>query len=61
MSDDELARLRARVAELEAELVLRRSGIPTAPPCTDGYWRNEKHPPPPSATGGENADPREDT
>lgn len=48
-----------KIDELEAELASRRSGIATAPPCTDGYWRNEKHPPPPSATGGENADPRE--
>lgn len=49
------------IEELRAELALRRSGIAAAPPCTDGYWRNERHPPPPSATSGENADPREDT
>lgn len=49
------------IDELRQELALRRSGIATAPPCTDGYWRNEIHPPPPSATSGENADPREVT
>lgn len=49
------------IEELREELALRRSGIAAAPPCTDGYWRNERHPPPPSATSGENADPREDT
>lgn len=49
------------IEELREELALRRSGIATAPPCTDGYWRNERHPPPPSATSGENANPREDT
>lgn len=49
------------IDELREELALRRSGMASAPPCTDGYWRNERHPPPPSATSGENADPREDT
>lgn len=53
--------IRGMAEDERAELMSRRSGIATAPPCTDGYWRNERHPPPPSAAGGENADPRETT